>query len=381
MIINKAYKFRIYPNEEQKIFINKCIGSSCFVYNYYLNKKEDSCLDELSTEDRANFLYQVNGEKFMYRNVVKRNDMLRYSWGMNKKEFLAMQEKGRDGLFKCYCNYKDDNLDEETKKNIFDIYMFRFSIHSINFANLNLGRNVTHENIDRVFKSDVSFFSNTFNERIRNEIKRCDDVESLKSIVEKFKYQQIKLKELLFSEYECIDGFNISKYENSFEEVEEKINYYWLLARNSDKFTEKNIYGLVEGYELNKEGTYEFIEKKYYIKRDDEEVNITQDKFNELEIQNIGDEEWDNKELIERVKKDFGFYRRNGVVTKVREKYLMQNLLDKGNDVYEVDGEEYKIEGLNLVKSDEELIEEVQKYKVILDELLETYKIMYKIFA
>ena len=32
--------FRIYPNQEQKIFINKCIGSSRFIYNYYLNKKE-----------------------------------------------------------------------------------------------------------------------------------------------------------------------------------------------------------------------------------------------------------------------------------------------------------------------------------------------------
>ena len=32
--------FRLYPTDEQKIFINKCIGCSRFVYNYYLNKKE-----------------------------------------------------------------------------------------------------------------------------------------------------------------------------------------------------------------------------------------------------------------------------------------------------------------------------------------------------
>ena len=41
MIINRTYKFRIYPTEEQKILMNKCIGSSRFVYNYYLNKKEE----------------------------------------------------------------------------------------------------------------------------------------------------------------------------------------------------------------------------------------------------------------------------------------------------------------------------------------------------
>ena len=40
MLINRAYVFRLYPTEEQKVFINKCIGCSRFVYNYYLNKKE-----------------------------------------------------------------------------------------------------------------------------------------------------------------------------------------------------------------------------------------------------------------------------------------------------------------------------------------------------
>lgn len=39
MIIYKAYKFRIYPNNVQKNMINRCVGSSRFVYNYYLDKK------------------------------------------------------------------------------------------------------------------------------------------------------------------------------------------------------------------------------------------------------------------------------------------------------------------------------------------------------
>ena len=34
----KAYKFRIYPNEEQRCLINKSFGCARFVYNYYLNK-------------------------------------------------------------------------------------------------------------------------------------------------------------------------------------------------------------------------------------------------------------------------------------------------------------------------------------------------------
>ncbi|KYD28845.1 hypothetical protein B4113_3642 [Geobacillus sp. B4113_201601] len=31
MIVNKAYKFRLYPNKEQQIVINKTFGCSRFV--------------------------------------------------------------------------------------------------------------------------------------------------------------------------------------------------------------------------------------------------------------------------------------------------------------------------------------------------------------
>ena len=38
MLVNKAYKFRIYPNKEQEILIAKTIGSSRFVFNHFLDK-------------------------------------------------------------------------------------------------------------------------------------------------------------------------------------------------------------------------------------------------------------------------------------------------------------------------------------------------------
>ncbi|MEC3569958.1 IS200/IS605 family element RNA-guided endonuclease TnpB [Bacillus thuringiensis] len=37
IIMNKAYKFRIYPNQAQAILINKTIGCSRFVFNYFLS--------------------------------------------------------------------------------------------------------------------------------------------------------------------------------------------------------------------------------------------------------------------------------------------------------------------------------------------------------
>ncbi len=39
MKINKAYKFRLYPNRKQEELINKTIGSSRFIYNYILRRK------------------------------------------------------------------------------------------------------------------------------------------------------------------------------------------------------------------------------------------------------------------------------------------------------------------------------------------------------
>ena len=40
MLINKAYKFRLYPNELQREIINKTLGCTRLIYNYYLNKKQ-----------------------------------------------------------------------------------------------------------------------------------------------------------------------------------------------------------------------------------------------------------------------------------------------------------------------------------------------------
>lgn len=53
MLINKAYKFKLYPNEEQKVLINKTLGCNRLVYNYYLNKKKE--LYEISKESISYF--------------------------------------------------------------------------------------------------------------------------------------------------------------------------------------------------------------------------------------------------------------------------------------------------------------------------------------
>lgn len=42
MLVNKAYKFRIYPTKEQEILIAKTIGCSRFVFNHFLAKWDDT---------------------------------------------------------------------------------------------------------------------------------------------------------------------------------------------------------------------------------------------------------------------------------------------------------------------------------------------------
>ena len=68
MRMYKAYKFRLYPNDEQKKLINKTFGCSRFVYNYYLNyqkengvqKSFDLCKDLKELEKEHEYLKEVD---------------------------------------------------------------------------------------------------------------------------------------------------------------------------------------------------------------------------------------------------------------------------------------------------------------------------------
>ena len=51
MIVNRAYKFRLYPNEEQKIIFAKTFGCVRFIYNKML---EDKIKYYQETKDKPN---------------------------------------------------------------------------------------------------------------------------------------------------------------------------------------------------------------------------------------------------------------------------------------------------------------------------------------
>jgi len=60
MTVNKAYKFRLYPSEEQKVLIHKTFGCNRLLYNKMLSmKKED---DNLSRFDMIKLIPTLKDE-------------------------------------------------------------------------------------------------------------------------------------------------------------------------------------------------------------------------------------------------------------------------------------------------------------------------------
>lgn len=72
MLCYKAYKFRIYPNKEQKVLLAKTFGCVRLVYNYYLNRKIKAYeIDKstLSYRDCSKDLVPLKKEKDFLKEV------------------------------------------------------------------------------------------------------------------------------------------------------------------------------------------------------------------------------------------------------------------------------------------------------------------------
>ena len=81
----KAYKFRLYPNEEQEQFINQNIGNARFIYNHCLAMKKD--------------LWKSEKKKFSYTDISKHITDLKkyqqYEW-LKLSDSIALQQSLRD---------------------------------------------------------------------------------------------------------------------------------------------------------------------------------------------------------------------------------------------------------------------------------------------
>ena len=81
----KAYKFRLYPTEEQKQFFNQCIGNARFVYNHCLGLRKDLWKNEQKTISL----------KELSRHITDLKKYQEYEW-LKKSDSIALQQSLRD---------------------------------------------------------------------------------------------------------------------------------------------------------------------------------------------------------------------------------------------------------------------------------------------
>ena len=81
----KSFKYRIYPNEEQKILLEKHFGCTRFVYNYFLDYKQTK--------------YKITGTSGTYNQLAKELVNLKedsnYSW-LKEVNSQSLQQSLKD---------------------------------------------------------------------------------------------------------------------------------------------------------------------------------------------------------------------------------------------------------------------------------------------
>ncbi len=93
MIKNKAYKYRIYPNQEQQAFFAKCFGCSRFVYNHFLRLTIDTYAESKQTLKYSNYA----------KLLTKLKKEIDYSW-LGEVNSQSLQQSLKD-LEKAFLSF------------------------------------------------------------------------------------------------------------------------------------------------------------------------------------------------------------------------------------------------------------------------------------
>jgi putative transposase len=111
MLVNKAYKFRIYPNKEQEVLIAKTFGCSRFVFNYFLAKWEDA--------------YKQTGKGLTYKTCSSQLTQLKkqFVW-LREVDSIALQSslKHLDDAYDRFFKKQNDKPRFKSKKNAVQSY-------------------------------------------------------------------------------------------------------------------------------------------------------------------------------------------------------------------------------------------------------------------
>jgi putative transposase len=118
MLVYKAYRFRIYPNEEQKVLIAKTMGCSRFVFNHFLSAWNNS--------------YEETGKGLTYNTCAARMTLLKkekaYEW-LSEVDSTALQSslKCLDDAFKRFFKKQNERPRFKSKKNKVQSYTTKFT--------------------------------------------------------------------------------------------------------------------------------------------------------------------------------------------------------------------------------------------------------------
>jgi len=109
VLVNKAYKFRIYPNKQQIELINKTIGCTRFVFNFFLGKQKDKDAYWYITEElKQNGQLPVNNWKGKWLNkyeTIKSLPELKKHYEFLKEVDSIALQKAVENLSDSYDRY------------------------------------------------------------------------------------------------------------------------------------------------------------------------------------------------------------------------------------------------------------------------------------
>ena len=128
--MEKTYRFRIYPNKEQKILLAKTFGCVRFVYNYYLDLRQKKWKEEQTTfnfydcskdltklKQEKDWLKEV--DKFALQNSLKDLEFAYKMFWKNNNGFPKFKSKHINNFsYKTTCNYSGKPTIEFLKNSI-----------------------------------------------------------------------------------------------------------------------------------------------------------------------------------------------------------------------------------------------------------------------
>ena len=129
MIIHKAYQFRLYPNNIQKEMINKTLGCTRFIYNYFLNRKQT----EYKNNKKSISAYECIKE---LPNLYKDRPYLKEIDSMSLRCAIFDLEDAYKGFYKKIRNYP--NFKKKYDKNSYRTNRITSNYKEAHYENIKL---------------------------------------------------------------------------------------------------------------------------------------------------------------------------------------------------------------------------------------------------